>query len=264
MNGGAAGFRHFHFASGSRVFRRRTLGQIETYLKLLSFGPEGWGDEIARGVWLTVSLALVALPLGLVIGFFIALAKETGERTLVMAANIYTTIFRGLPELLTLFLVYYGVPIVLNLVLEEVFGRKGVDVNSFVAGVIALGIVFSAYASEAFASAFRGISKGQYEAGHALGLSSYQTMRRIVLPQLIKLALAGLSNLWLILLKETSLCSAIGLDETLRQAGVAARVSKELFLFFGVAFMIYLILSILSSYGLGKIDAWAKRGEVGR
>jgi polar amino acid transport system permease protein len=139
-----------------------------------------------------------------------------------------------------------------------------VEVNSFVSGMIALGVVFSSYASEVFLSAFRAIPQGQYEGGFAVGLSKAQTMRLVVLPQLIRIALPGLANLWLILLKDTSLVSAIGLTDILRQAGVAARVTKHAFLFFGVAALIYLALAIVSSIGINAIERWVGKQEVHR
>ncbi|MHA7773068.1 ABC transporter permease [Roseibium sp. M-1] len=231
-------------------------------LTLLSFGEQGWGDTIARGVLVTVSLAIATLPFGLVLGFLIALAKKSSEPSLKLAANIYTTIFRGLPELLTLFLVYFGVQIGLQQAVKLLGLEIQIEVNSFVAGMVALALVFSSYASEAFLSAFRGIPQGQYEGGHALGLSRYQTMTLVILPQLVRLALPALGNLWLILLKETSLVSVIGLPDLVRESGIAARVSKEPFLFFGIACLIYLVLAMISSTGLAKIENWSKRGEL--
>ncbi|MGH6924235.1 MAG: ABC transporter permease [Propylenella sp.] len=229
---------------------------------LISFGDQGWGDEIARGTLVTVALALATLPFGLVIGFLVALAKDSDEPSLRRAAEIYTTIFRGLPELLTLFIVYFGVQILIRQLAELFIENPSVEINSFVAGMAALGLVFSSYASEAFLSAFKGIPKGQYEGGYAIGLTPLQTKRLVVLPQLIRLALPALSNLWLILLKETALVSVIGLADILRQAGIAARVTKEAFLFFGVACLIYLALAILSSFALGWIERWSRRGEA--
>jgi len=237
---------------------------MDEALTLISFGNEGWGDEIARGVLVTVALAVATLPFGLALGFFLALAKKSEEPTLRMAANIYTTIFRGLPELLTLFLVYYGVQIGLQQLIRLLGFDVYIEVNSFAAGMVALAFVFSSYASEAFLSAFRGIPKGQYEGGYALGVSHFKTMRLIILPQLIRLALPALSNLWLILLKETALVSVIGLSDTLRQAGIAARVTKEPFLFFGIACLIYLVLAMISSTGIVRIERWSKRGEAAR
>ena len=233
-------------------------------LTLISFGSEGWGDEIAQGVVVTVTLAIATLPFGLVIGLAIALAKKSSEPSIRLAANIYTTIFRGLPELLTLFLVYYGVQIGIQQGVRFLGLDVYIEVNSFVAGMVALALVFSSYASEAFLSAFRGIPHGQYEGGYALGLSRSRTLGLIVLPQLIRLALPALGNLWLILLKETALVSVIGLTDIVRQAGIAARVTKEPFLFFGIACLLYLVLAMISSFGLVRIERWSKRGDTAR
>ncbi|WP_425418104.1 ABC transporter permease [Oricola indica] len=234
---------------------------MDNYLTLLSFGDQGWGDEIAWGVLITVSLALATLPVGLFIGFMIAVAKQSEEWTLRTAADIYTTIFRGLPELLTLFLVYFGLQIGIQQLLKAVGLGGAIEINTFFAGVIALALVFSSYASEVFLSAFRAIPKGQYEGGYALGLRHGRVMRSIIVPQLIRIALPGLGNLWMILIKDTALVSAIGLTDILRQTGVAARVTKEAFLFFGLAFLLYLVLALISSIGLNRLEAYGKRGE---
>lgn len=233
-------------------------------LVLLGFGDDGWGDEIALGVVVTISLALATLPVGLFIGFMIALAKQSREWTIRTAADIYTTIFRGLPELLTLFLVYFGMQIAIQQLLKALGVENAIEINSFVAGVIALALVFSSYSSEVFLSAFRAIPSGQYEGGYALGLRHRTVMRLIVLPQLIRIALPGLGNLWMILLKDTALVSAIGLTDILRQTGIAARVTKQAFLFFGMAFVLFLILALLSSIVLGRIEARVRRGETAR
>ncbi|WP_378950593.1 ABC transporter permease [Mesorhizobium sp. ANAO-SY3R2] len=237
---------------------------MQSIWALLSFGPDGWGDDLARGVFTTVSLALVTLPLGLLIGFLVALAKQSSEPSMRLAGNIYTTIFRGLPELLTLFLVFYGAQIGIQQVVRLVSPDTTVEINSFIAGMVALGVVFSSYASEVFLSAFRAIPRGQYEGGYSVGLSPRQTMRLVILPQLVRIALPGLSNLWLILLKDTALVSAIGLTDILRQASIASRVTKQAFLFFGVACLIYLALAIISSFGIRAIERRVGKREAAR
>jgi polar amino acid transport system permease protein len=229
---------------------------------LLSWGPEGWLDDLAYGVFITVSLAVATLPIGMGIGFAVALAKQSPEPTVRLASNIYTTIFRGLPELLTLFLVYFGVQIAAQSLIHLVDPEATIEINSFISGMVALGVVLSSYASEVFLSAFRAIPRGQYEGGYAIGLTKGQTMRLVVTPQLIRIALPGLANLWLVLLLNTALVSAIGLADILRQAGIAARVTKHAFLFFGVATLIYLALAIISSFGIRAIErAVGGRGE---
>ena len=233
-------------------------------LELLSFGTEGWGDELASGVLITVTLALATLPGGLVAGFFLAIAKQSSERSLRLAANVYTTIFRGLPELLTLFLVFYGAQLGIQSIARLLNYTSAIEINAFVAGMVALGVVFSSYASEVFLSAFRAIPNGQYEGGYAIGLTRGQTMRLVIFPQLIRIALPGLSNLWLILLKDTALVSVIGLSDIIRQTGIAARVTREAFLFFGTACLLYLGLAILSSVGISFIEKWARKTEMAR
>ncbi len=233
---------------------------MEDYATLLGFGPQGWGDQIASGVAITVSLALATLPIGLLAGFLVALAKRSTEPSLRLAGNIYTTIFRGLPELLTLFLVFYGAQIGLQQVLHLFDPDASVEINSFVAGMVALGVVFSSYASEVFLSAFRAIPAGQYEGAYAIGLTNGQTMRFVILPQLVRIALPGLSNLWLILLKDTALVSVIGLADILRQTGIAARVTRQAFLFFGTACLLYLALAMLSSVVFALIEKRVGQG----
>lgn len=232
---------------------------------ILACGDTGWGDEIALGLQVTVSVAIVTLPIGLVIGFLVALGQQSEEKPLRLAAGIYTTIFRGLPELLTLFIIYYGMQMLIQSLLE-LAGYVGppIEINAFLAGVIALSVVFSAYCSEVLLSAFRAIPKGQYEAGDSLGLHRGRTLQLIILPQLVRIALPGLTNLWMVLLKDTSYVSIISLADILRQTSVAVRVTKEPFFFYGIACCLYLVLAILSSFLLVRIDRWAKRSEVRR
>jgi polar amino acid transport system permease protein len=230
----------------------------------LACGAAGWGDEIALGLKVTITVALATLPVGLFIGFVVALGQQSEEKSVRLAAGIYTTIFRGLPELLTLFIVYYGLQILIQSALSYMGIEQRVEINAFFAGMMALSVVFSAYCSEVLLSAFRAIPKGQYEAGDSLGLHRGRTMSLIILPQLIRIALPGLGNLWMNLLKDTSYVSIIGLADILRQTGIAVRATKEAFLFYMLACILYLILAILSSFGLGFIDRWAGRSGVRR
>lgn len=232
------------------------MGQL---FDLLRFGPAGWGDEIAAGAWLTIRLALATLPFGLAVGFLVAMARNSGRFWLTGLGNAYTTIFRGLPELLTLFIVYYGGQMLLQKIWQLVFDTP-VEVSGFVAGFVALGVVFSTYVSEVFLAALKGIGRGQYEAAQALGLPPLQTMALVIMPQLLRLALPGLANLWLVLLKDTSLVSVIALSDLLRETYVAVGATKQPFFFYSVACAIYLALSIISSVGITAIERWSERG----
>ena len=226
---------------------------------LLQFGPQGWGDELAAGAGVTIALSLATLPIGVTVGFFMSLAKQSSDPFVRRGAEIYTTIFRGLPELLTLFVVYYGAQYSVSGITRALFGRP-MEISPFFAGMVALGLVLSAYATEAFASAFRGIPHGQYEGAYAIGLTRLQTMSFVIVPQLIRLALPALSNLYLSMMKDTALVSVITLSDLLRQTTVAVGSTKQPFFFYLVACLIYLTLSILSSIGIWRIDAWASRG----
>jgi polar amino acid transport system permease protein len=230
-------------------------------IRLLSFGPDGWGDELAAGTWLTIRLAVATLPFGLLLGLLVALAKRSHIRALRVVGNAYTTVFRGLPELLTIFIVYFGGQILLQRIVEFMSPGSSIEVSGFVSGMIALGVVFSAYSSEVFLGAFRGISRGQWEASRSLGLRPLATMRLVILPQLLRLALPGLANLWLILLKDTSLVSVIAIDDLLRVTGIAVRVTKQPFFFFGVACLLYLVMSMISSIGITAIERRLGRGH---
>ncbi|EAS51404.1 permease protein, ABC-type amino acid transporter [Aurantimonas manganoxydans SI85-9A1] len=236
---------------------------MDHYWTLIGFGPTGWGDDIAWGALVTVSLALATLPIGLVFGFLLSLAKQSDDRYLSLSANIYTTIFRGLPELLTLFVVYFGANGLLRSITQST-GLPDIALSSFVSGMIALGFVFSAFASEVFLSAFRAIPHGQREGAAALGLGPARIMILVILPQIIRIALPGLANLWMNLLKDTALVSVIGLADIMRQTGIAARVTREPFYFFGVAIVLYLVLTMLSSIAIGGIDRWTRRGDVAK
>jgi polar amino acid transport system permease protein len=232
-------------------------------LKLLQFGPTGWGDELLTGTLLTISLALATLPIGLTIGFLVALAKRSNSLILRGFGEAFSTVFRGLPELLTLFLIFFGGQILLQAVVRQ-FSDQPIQANSFIAGMIALGFVFAAYASEVFTAAFNGIQHGQWEGAAAIGLRRLQTMRLVIFPQLIRLALPGLANLWLVLLKDTSLVSAIALNDLLRMTSNAVGNSKQPFFFYLVACLIYLVMSIVSSFGISAIERWSERGERAR
>ena len=232
---------------------------LQHFLDLLRWGPDGWADELAYGAGVTISLSLATLPLGIVVGFFVSLAQQSRDPLVRGSAQIYTTVFRGVPELLTLFMVYYGSQFAVSAVSNALFSAP-FEISPFLAGMVALGLVLSSYASDVFLSAFRAIPEGQFEAADAIGLRRQQSLRLVILPQLIRLALPGLANLWLSLMKDTALVSVITLNDLLRQTQVAVSSTKQPFYFYGVACLIYLALSVISSAGIWRIDRWASRG----
>jgi polar amino acid transport system permease protein len=233
---------------------------MDRYLALLSFGPNGWGVLIAKGASLTIGLALATLPFGLALGLLIALAARSSAHIWRRVATIYTTVFRGVPELLTLYIVYYGLQMGLQKLWRTLELPGAFEMNSFVAGMIALGLVLAAFSSEVWAGALNAIPRGQREGAAALGLSKAQTFRLVVMPQLLRVALPGLGNNWMVLLKETSLVSTIALADLMFVANRANVVTKEPFLFFGTACLIYLFFSIVSTAALDRLEARVNRG----
>lgn len=223
-------------------------------LALLGFGPAGWGWALLQGAANTISVALATLPFGLALGLAVALWKRSDKVLLRALGTIYTTVFRGVPELLTLYIIYFGIQVLM----QQVW--TGFSIPPFVAGMIALGLVLAAFSSEVWVGALNSIQKGQREAAAALGLSKAQAFRLVVFPQLIRVALPGLGNNWMVLLKETSLISVITLQDIMFIATRANVVTKEPFLFFGAAMLLYFFFSLVSAWGIGMLEQRTNRG----
>jgi polar amino acid transport system permease protein len=229
--------------------------------EIFSYGSSGWGDEILRGLAITIQLAVVTLPVGLAIGFLAAFASLSRFAPLRALGFGYTTLMRGLPEILTLFVVYNGAGLLLTEIVQLWDPEaRPVDFSPFAAGVIALGMVFGAFAGEVLRGAFGALDAGQSEAGRAIGMTSGQIFRRIQLPQLWRFALPGLGNLWVNLLKDTALVSIIALDDLMRMTKVAVGVTKQPFTFYLLACLLYWALCVLSEVVLAKMEQRANRG----
>mgnify|MGYP000060541535 CR=1 FL=1 len=233
---------------------------MEYYLSLLSFGPEGWGLALLEGAWVTISIALATLPFGLALGLAVALGKRSRSYPIRAISTLYTTIFRGVPELLTLYVIYFGIQILLQKLWAGLGFTSSLEMSPFLAGMVALGVVLAAFSAEVWLGALNAIQKGQREAASALGLTRFQAFRLVVFPQLMRVALPGLGNNWMVLLKETSLVSVITLQDTMFIATRANVVTKEPFLFFGAAACIYLFFSMISTWGFDRLEARANRG----
>ena len=221
----------------------------------------GFGPALAAGTLMTVQLALSALCLGLVLGLLGALAKTSPYKPLQWLGGFYSTLVRGVPELLWVLLIYFGTVSLMS-TLGELLGIPGLELSAFTAGVIALGLCFGAYATEVFRGAILAIPKGHREAGLALGLSKARIFSRLILPQMWRIALPGLGNLFMILMKDTALVSVIGLEEIMRRSQIAVTASKEPFTFYMVAAFIYLGLTVLAMIGMHFLEKRSSRGFV--
>ncbi|MBM3108130.1 ABC transporter permease [Pseudomonas sp. V1] len=219
----------------------------------------GFGPALLAGTLMTVKLALSALCLGLVLGLLGALAKTSPYKPLQWLGGFYSTLVRGVPELLWVLLIYFGTVSMMNQ-LGEALNIPGLELSAFSAGVIALGLCFGAYATEVFRGAILAIPKGHREAGLALGLSKGRIFSKLILPQMWRIALPGLGNLFMILMKDTALVSVIGLEEIMRHSQIAVTVSKQPFTFYMVAAIIYLGLTVLAMAGMHFLEKRAARG----
>lgn len=230
-------------------------------LTLLAWGDAGWGDQMAMGAVITILVAIAAYGLGIVIGTGLAVMKLSAVAPLRWLAELYTTVIRGIPELLVIYLVFFGGGTALRAIASGMFGYEGyIDLPIFLTGTICLAVSAGAYSAEVIRGAVLVVPKGQIEAAIAVGMSRSQRFWRILVPQVARFALPGLGNVWQFTLKDTSLISVIGLVEIMRQAAIAAGSTKEPFTFYLVAAILYLGLTSLSNRGFNKAESWANKG----
>lgn len=223
----------------------------------------GFGLQLIAGTVVTLQLAVSALILGLALGLLGALAKLSPLRPLRWIGDSYSTLVRGLPEFLVVLTFYFGASGVLMAIASQFGYDEYIDVSAFAAGTAALGFIFGAYASELFRGSILAIHPGQREAALALGLTRAQTFRRITLPQVWRIALPGLGNLFMILMKDTALVSVVGLEELMRVTAFAVGRTKEPFTFYLAAAVVYLVLTAVATYGLKRLEARTNVGIRG-
>jgi len=225
----------------------------------LLFGPDGWGGLLLKGTIVTVLLAVITVPFGFGGGLAIAILKFSPSRIVRTFCDAYTTFFRGIPDLLALFIVYFGLQILVDKLTKTV-GLPHLELNAFAAGVIALSVVVAAYSSEVWIAALKAVHKGQTEAARSLGLGVFTTFRKVTLPQMMRIAVPGLSNIWTILLKDTSLISTLAVMDLLRAASEASRATTRPILFYSAAAAVYLLISIVASIVQAGLEKRMNRG----
>lgn len=214
----------------------------------------GYHASILQGALVTVGVSLAALVFAIFLGLLGAAAKLSGRRWLVGLATVYTTLIRGIPELVLMLLIFYGGTIGLNHLLEWAGSRRHVDINPFAAGVLTIGFIYGAYMTETFRGAILAIPRGQAEAAWAFGMGRLQTFLRITLPQMVRYALPGFTNNWLVLIKATALISLIGLQEMTYLAKQASAATREPFTFFLFAAALFLAYTSVSLWALRWLD----------
>ena len=214
----------------------------------------GYWPAILEGLVLTLQVSALSLAIACVFGMAGAAAKLSGSRAARWAADVYTTLIRGMPELVLMLLIFYGGQIAINKV-ADAQGWGYIDIPPFLAGVLTIGFIFGAYLTETFRGAILAVPRGQAEAGAAFAMSPAMVMRRIVLPQMVRHAIPGFANNWLIMIKASALVSIIGLDDMIHRAGLAAATTRAPFTFYMAVALIYLTLTSVSIFLLSRLEA---------
>ena len=230
------------------------------FFEIMGFGPRGWGLAMLTAAAMTVAVSTAAFLVGTIIGAIGAWAKISGGLLARASADVYTTLLRGIPDLLVIYLFYFGGSTLLTALNRELGGNGFVSMPAFLIGALAVGIVSGAYQTEVFRGSYGAIARGEIEAARAVGMSGLLLLRRIVAPQVMRHAIPGLGNCWQLVLKESALISVTGLVELLRQAQVGAGSTRLPFYFYITAAALYLMLTTISNRLFQGAEIYTNRG----
>ena len=229
-------------------------------MELLAFGKTGWGDELFIATLMTIAVSLTAMIIGFLFALIFTPLKLSKNKFYNLIGNSYTTVIRGVPELLVIYLFFFGGSGAVMYV-ASIFGyNEYIEINAFITGSFAIGIISGAYSTEVFRGAILSIDKGQFEASKVLGLNKYIYFIKVIMPQMLRLALPNISNVWQITLKDTSLISVTGLVEIMRQSYIAAGSTRDPLFFYSFAAVLYLLLTYLSMKFLNSLEKKYSRG----
>jgi octopine/nopaline transport system permease protein len=231
-----------------------------SYFELIGFGPKGWGLALLTATGMTLAVALCGFLAGAVVGTLVAWAKLSRSLIARTLGDGYTTILRGIPDLLVIYLFYFGGSAALGAI-GGLFGAEGfIGVPAFVTGALAIGIVSGAYQAEVFRGAYQILNRGELEAARSVGMHRWLMFRRIIAPQVLRYAIPGLGNTWQLVLKESALISVTGLVELLRQSHIAAGSTRRPFDFYITAAILYLVITWVSTYLFQRAETHSLRG----
>ncbi len=229
-------------------------------MELLAFGKTGWGDELFIATLMTIAVSITAMLIGFLFALIFTPLKLSKNKFFNLIGNSYTTVIRGVPELLVIYLFFFGGSGAVMYV-ASIFGyNEYIEINAFITGSCAIGIISGAYSTEVFRGAILSIDKGQFEASKVLGLNKYIYFFKVIMPQMLRLALPNISNVWQITLKDTSLISVTGLVEIMRQSYIAAGSTRDPLFFYSFAAVLYLLLTYLSMKFLNSLEKKYSRG----
>ncbi len=229
-------------------------------MEILAFGKTGWGDELFYATLMTLAVSITAMLIGFVFALIFTPLKLSKSKFLNLIGNCYTTVIRGVPELLVIYLFFFGGSGAIMYV-ASIFGYyEYIEINAFITGAFAIGIISGAYSTEVFRGAIKSIDKGQFEASKVLGIKKHIQFYKVVFPQMLRLAIPNLSNVWQITLKDTSLISVTGLVEIMRQSYIAAGSTRDPLFFYSFAAILYLLLTFISMKLINKLEIKYSRG----
>ena len=229
-------------------------------MELLAFGKTGWGDELFVATLMTIAVSVTAMLIGFVFALIFTPLKLSKNKFFNLIGNFYTTVIRGVPELLVIYLFFFGGSGAIMFV-ASIFGyNEYIEINAFLTGSFAIGIISGAYSTEVFRGALQSIDRGQYEASKVLGIKKNIQFIKVIMPQMLRLAIPNLSNVWQITLKDTSLISVTGLVEIMRQSYIAAGSTRDPLFFYSFAAVLYLLLTFLSMKLINRLELKYSRG----
>lgn len=223
------------------------------HLGLSAFSLKGFGPLLLKGTWMTINLSLMSLLVSVGLGLLGASAKLSSVGLLRITAQVYTTLIRGIPDLVLMLLIFYSLQTWLTS-LTEALEWDYIEIDPFAAGVITLGFIYGAYFTETFRGAILAVPRGQVEAATAYGLKRFQRFRFVVFPQMMRYALPGIGNNWMVMLKATALVSIIGLADLVKAAQDAGKSTYQLFYFLVLAALIYLMITSASNVALRWLE----------
>ena len=229
-------------------------------MDLLSFGKTGWGDELFYATIMTIAVSITAMLIGFLFSLIFTPLKLSNNKFLNFIANSYTTVIRGVPELLVIYLFFFGGSGAIMYV-ASIFGYfEYIEINAFITGSVAIGIISGAYSTEVFRGAIQSVDKSQFEACKVLGFKKHIYFLKVIMPQMLRLAIPNLSNVWQITLKDTSLISVTGLVEIMRQSYIAAGSTRDPLFFYSFAAILYLTITFFSMKLINKLEVKYSRG----
>ncbi|MBB3571794.1 ABC transporter permease subunit [Rhizobium sp. BK491] len=233
---------------------------IDSYLALVGAGQTGWGPLLLTAAAMTIGVSVCGFLAGTVIGSVVTFMQLSPHMAVRWSADCYTTILRGVPDLLIIYLFYFGGSSLLGSV-GGLFGYHGfIGMPAFLTGTLALGVVSAAYQAEVFRGAFKSVARGEIEAANAVGMRPWPKFRRIIAPLVLRYAIPGLGNTWQLVLKESALISVTGLVELLRQSQIAAGSTRRPFEFYLTAVILYLVITWVSSILFRRMEARTTQG----